>query len=101
MNKSAFNQARELQSKLVKAQQELSDMTTEVSSGGGAVEIVIDGQQKVHSVNISPDVINAEDSEMLEDMVLAAINEALQKSQELAAKHLSSLTGGLKIPGLF
>lgn len=101
MNKGVFRQAQELQAKLAKAQQELGDMTTEVSSGGGAIKIVIDGQQKVHSVSISPEVINAEDAEFLEDMVMAAVNEALQKSQELASEHLSSLTGGLKIPGLF
>jgi len=101
VNKGVFRQAQELQAKLAKAQQELGDMTTEVSSGGGAIKIVIDGQQKVHSVSISPEVINAEDAEFLEDMVMAAVNEALQKSQELASEHLSSLTGGLKIPGLF
>jgi len=101
MNKFVFRQAQELQAKLAKAQQELADMTTEVSSGGGAIKIVIDGQQKVHSVNISPEVVNAEDIELLEDLVMTALNEAVQKSQELAASHLSSLTGGLKIPGLF
>ena len=101
MNKFAFRQAQELQAKLAKAQQELGEMTTEVSSGGGAIKIVIDGQQKIHSVSISPEVIDAEDAELLEDLVMAAMNEAVQKSQELAASHLSSLTGGLKIPGLF
>lgn len=100
MNKNVFRQAQELQAKLVKAQQELADMTTEVTSGGGAVKIVIDGQQRVHEVKIAPEVINAEDAEMLEDLVMAAINEAVQKSQEMAASHLNSLTGGLKIPGL-
>jgi len=101
MNKFAFRQAQELQAKLAKAQQELGDMTTEVSSGGGAIKIVIDGQQKIRSVNISPEVINAEDAEFLEDLVMAAVNEAIQKSQELAASQLGKLTGGLKIPGLF
>jgi hypothetical protein len=101
MNKFVLRQAQELQAKLAKAQQELADMTTEVSSGGGAIKIVIDGQQRIRSVSISPEVINAEDVEMLEDLVVAAVNEAIQKSQELAASHLSSITGGLKIPGLF
>ncbi|MFC2051001.1 YbaB/EbfC family nucleoid-associated protein [Chloroflexota bacterium] len=101
MNKFVFRQAQELQAKLAKAQQELADMTTEVSSGGGAIKIVIDGQQKIRSVTISPEAINAEDTEMLEDLVMAAVNEAIQKSQELAASHLSSLTGGLKLPGMF
>ena len=101
MNKFVFRQAQELQARLAKAQQELADMTTEVSSGGGAIKIVIDGQQKIRSVTISPEVINSEDAELLEDLVMTALNEAIQKSQELAASHLSSLTGGLKIPGLF
>jgi DNA-binding YbaB/EbfC family protein len=101
MNKFVFRQAQELQAKLVKAQQELAEMTTEVSSGGGAIKIVIDGQQKIRSVTISPEVINAEDVEMLQDLVMTGVNEAIQKSQELAASHLNSLTGGLKLPGMF
>jgi hypothetical protein len=101
MNKFVLRQAQDLQAKLLKAQQELADMTTEISSGGGAIKIVIDGQQRIRSVSISPEVINAEDVEMLEDLVMTAVNEAIQKSQELAANHLSGLTGGLKIPGMF
>ena len=101
MNRNMLRQAQELQAKLAKAQQELSNMTTEVSSGGGAIKMVIDGHQKIHSVSISPEVINAEEAELLEDMVMVAVNEAINKSQELAASHLSSLTGGLKIPGMF
>ena len=101
MNKNVFRQAQELQAKLAKAQEELGEMTAEVSSGGGAIKIVVDGQQKIRSVSISPEVINPEDAEFLEDLVTAAVNEAIHKSQELAASHLSSLTGGLKIPGLF
>ena len=101
MNKNILRQAQELQAKMAKAQEELGDMTTEVSSGGGAIKIVIDGQQKVRTVSISPEVINPEDAEFLEDLVTAAVNEAIQKSQELAASHLGGLTGGLKIPGLF
>lgn len=100
MNKFFLKQAQELQAKLAKAQQELAEMTTEATSGGGAVRVVIDGQQRVRSVSISPEVVNAEDVELLEDMVLTAVNEAIRKSQEMAASHLSSLTGGLKMPGL-
>lgn len=100
MNKFVLRQAQELQAKLAKAQQELRDITTEVSAGGGAVKVVIDGQQKLRSVKISPEVVNSEDVGFLEDLVMAAMNEAIQKSQKLAADHLSSLTGGIKIPGL-
>lgn len=101
MNKFVLRQAQDLQAKLLKAQQELAEMTTEVSSGGGAIKIVVDGQQRIRSVTISPEVINTEDIEMLQDLVMTAVNEAIQKSQELAANHLSGLTGGLKLPGMF
>jgi DNA-binding YbaB/EbfC family protein len=100
MNKFVFRQAQELQAKLAKAQEELAETTTEVSSGGGAIKIVVDGAQRIRSVTISPEVINAEDVEMLEDLVMTAVNEAIQKSQELAASRLSGITGGLKLPGM-
>jgi len=100
MNKHMMRQAQELQAKLAKAQQELSNATVEASSGGGAVKVIINGQQQIQSVKISPEVVNSDDVELLEDLVLTAVSEALAKSQELAAKHLGGLTGGLKIPGL-
>ena len=100
MNKSIMRQAQELQAKLAKAQQELSNTTIEASSGGGAVKVTIDGQQQIQSVKISPEVINPEDVELLEDLVLTAVREAIAKSQEAAAQRLGGLTGGLKIPGL-
>jgi len=100
MNKFIMRQAQQLQSKLAKAQQELGNITLEASSGGGVVKVTINGQQKIQSVKISPEVINPDDVEMLEDLVLTAVNEAIAKSQELAAEHLGGLTGGLKIPGL-
>jgi len=95
-----LRQAQELQAKLAKAQQELADTTVEASSGGGAVKVTINGQQKIQSVKISPEAISADDVELLEDLVLTAVNEAIAKSQELAAERLGKLTGGLKIPGL-
>jgi DNA-binding YbaB/EbfC family protein len=100
MDKSILRQAQQLQAKLAKAQEELSNITVEATSGGGAVKVVIDGHQKVHSVEISPEVATAEDVELLQDLVMTAVNEAVAKSQELVSKRLSSLTGGLNIPGL-
>lgn len=100
MDKRLLRQAQQLQAKLAKAQEELGDITAEATSGGGAVKVVIDGRQKVHSVEISPEVINAEDAELLQDLVMTAMNEAVARSQELANKHLGSVTGGLNIPGL-
>ena len=99
MNKF-MRQAQELQAKLAKAQQDLSNMTVEASSGGGAIKITMNGQQKIQSIKISPEVINPDDAELLEDLVLTAVSEAIAQSQELAATHLGGLTGGLKIPGL-
>jgi hypothetical protein len=100
MDKSILRQAQQLQAKLAKAQEELGNMTVEASSGGGAVKVVLDGHQKIRSVEISPEVIAAGDVELLQDLVMTAINEAVAKSHELVNKHLSSLTGGLNIPGL-
>ena len=100
MNKFIMQQAQKLQSKLAQAQEELSNITVEASSGGGAVKVTMNGQQKIQSVKISPEVINSDDVELLEDLVLTAVSEAIAKSQEVAAEHLGGLTGGLKIPGL-
>jgi DNA-binding YbaB/EbfC family protein len=100
VNKFIMRQAQELQAKLAKAQQELADITVEASSGGGAVKVTITGQQQVQSVKISPEAISPDDVELLEDLVLTAVNEAIAKSQELAAKRLGKVTGGLNLPGL-
>ena len=100
MNKFMMQQAQKLQAKLAQSQEELSNITLEASSGGGAVKVTVDGQQKIQSVKISPEAINPKDVELLEDMVLAAVTEAITLSQEAAAKHLGKLTGGLNIPGL-
>jgi|SRR5512137_1549682 DNA-binding YbaB/EbfC family protein len=100
---SQFNlrQIQELQAKLVKAQEELGNTNVEVTAGGGAIKIVINGHQQFQSITISPEVVNPEDVDFLQDIVLAACNEAVQKSQEMAAQNMSKLTGGMKIPGLF
>ena len=100
MNKFMMQQAQKLQAKLAQAQEELENVTVEATSGGGAVRVTANGHQKLLSVKISPEAIDPEDSELLEDMVLAAVNEAIAKAQEAAAKQMSDLTGGLKIPGL-
>ena len=100
MNKFMMQQAQKLQAKLGKAQEELETLTVETSSGGGAVKVTMNGQQKIQSVKISPEVVNPDDVELLEDLVLTAVSEAIAKSQEAAAQHLGGLTGGLKIPGL-
>jgi DNA-binding YbaB/EbfC family protein len=100
MNKFMMQQAQKLQARLAKAQEELGNLTVEASSGGGAVTVVMNGQQKIISVKISPEVVNPEDVEMLEDLILTAVSEAQTKAQEAAAKQMSAITGGLNIPGL-
>jgi len=101
MNKAILRQAQQMQAKLAKAQEELEKATVEASSGGGAVTVVVSGQQKLRSIKISPEAIDPDDAEMLEDLVLAAVNEGMEKAKEFAASQLSAITGGLKIPGLF
>jgi DNA-binding YbaB/EbfC family protein len=101
MNLSMLNQARELKSKLDKAQKELGKTIVEAESGKGAVKVTINGQQQIKSIKISPDVIDPDKAKYLEELVLKAVTEAVNKSQKLAAKQLGGLTGGLKIPGLF
>jgi len=91
---------QQMQERLAKAQESLGSETVEGTAGGGAVRIVMSGHQKVQSVTIDPEVVDPEDVEMLQDLMVAAINEAVSKSHELASKRLSAATGGFKIPGL-
>ena len=93
-----LKQAQQLQAKMEQIQKDLEKEMVEATSGGGAVTVVISGHQVVRSVKIEPEA--AGDTEMLQDLVLTAMNEALRKSQELAQQRLGELTGGLKIPGL-
>ena len=96
----SVKQIQQMQQRIMQAQQELADQTVEATAGGGAVTIVMDGHQKVRSVKIAPEAVDPSDLGMLEDMILAAMNEAVEKTQSMAAQQLGSLTGGLKIPGL-
>lgn len=91
---------RQMQERLHKAQEELAQLTVEASVGGGAVTVVMSGDQKMVSIKISPEVVDPNDVEMLQDLIMAAVNEGLAKSQELATKRLSAIAGGLKIPGM-
>ncbi len=92
---------RDMQARLTKIQEDLATATVEATAGGGAVKVIMTGQQRVQSIVLDPSAVDPDDVELLQDMVVAAVNEALTKSQELAAQRLGALTGGLKIPGLF
>lgn len=100
MNKRMIQQAQQLQAQLLKAQQDLEKLEVEASAGGGAVTVKMNGQQAILSVSISPEVVDPNDVEMLEDMVLSAVREAQTKAQEASQKMMGGLTGGLNIPGL-
>ena len=97
-----FNQKlmRQMQSKLEKVNQELGELRLESVVGGGVVKAVANGQQSIVSVEIDPSVVDPDDVEMLQDLIVAAMNEALNQSREAAAKKLSSVTGGLGLPGV-
>ena len=98
--KDLMRQMQQMQQRLAKIQEELAEATVDGTAGGGAVTVTMTGQQQVRAVKIDPAVVDPEDVEMLQDLILAAFNEAHTKSQQLAESRLGGLTGGLKIPGL-
>jgi hypothetical protein len=89
-----------MQTSLAKAQKEIEEATAEASAGGGAVNVVVNGQPKVQSLKIAPEAVDPADVEMLEDLIVAAVNEALEKMRAFQAQRLGGLTSGLDIPGL-
>jgi len=95
-----MKQAQQLQSKMLKLQQELAARTVEATAGGGMVTVVANGKQQIVSIKVEEEVVDPEDVEMLQDLILAAVNDALAKSQEMVSGEMSKLTGGLNIPGL-
>lgn len=99
-NKSLLKQAQQMQQRMSKIQEELDQTLVEGSAGGGVVKVVVTGKLKVQSVEISPDVVDPEDVELLQDLVQAAVNEAMDKAQTLAQDKMAAVTGGLSIPGL-
>ena len=100
LNKNLLHQAQQLQAKMAKMQEELAAETVEATAGGGAVAVVATGKQHIQSITVTPEVVDPDDIEMLQDLVTAAVNEALEKSQHLATQKMGALTGGLNIPGL-
>jgi DNA-binding YbaB/EbfC family protein len=95
-----MKQAQQLQSKMLKLQEELAEKTVETSSGGGMVKVVASGKQQLVSIQIEQEVVDPDDVEMLQDLILAAVNDALTKAQEMVSGEMSKLTGGMNIPGL-
>lgn len=85
---------------LAKAQEDLTNATVEGSAGGGVVKVIVTGDQRVQSISLAPEAVDPADVEMLQDLVVVAVNEALEKAQALQQQLMGSLTGGIKIPGL-
>jgi hypothetical protein len=96
-----MKQAQKLQSKMLEMQAELAGRTVEASAGGGMVKVVASGRQQIVSITIDREVLDPDDVDMLQDLVLAAVNDALTKSQEMVSSEMGKLTGGMNIPGLF
>ena len=95
-----LKKAQQLQEKMAKMQEELGEKIVETSAGGGMVTVVANGKQEIVSIKIDPEVVDKEDIEMLEDLVLAAVNDALDQAKQMVSEEMTKLTGGVKIPGL-
>jgi DNA-binding YbaB/EbfC family protein len=100
MGGGMLGQIQKLQQDMAKAQEALAEETLEVTAGGGAITIVVTGNQRIKSIKLQPEVVDPADVEMLQDLLVAAVNEAIERSQTHAAQKLQGLTGGLGIPGL-
>jgi nucleoid-associated protein EbfC len=98
--KNIMKQAQQLQNKMARLQEEMAEKTIEASAGGGMVKVVANGRQEVVSIHIEKEVVDPEDVEMLQDLILAAVNEALVQSQKMVSDEMNKLTGGMSIPGL-
>jgi DNA-binding YbaB/EbfC family protein len=96
-----MKQAQKMQKQMAQVQEEMYEKEVSASAGGGAVTVRANGRQQILSVTIKPEVVDPEDVEMLQDLVLAAVNEALKQAQDMAAEEMSKITGGLNLPGLF
>ena len=95
-----MKQAQKMQMELARAQEEIQDMTFEASAGGGMVKAVAKGDNTLVSLTIDPEAVDPEDVEMLQDMITAAVNEALRGVAELGSQRINAVTGGMSIPGL-
>jgi nucleoid-associated protein EbfC len=94
-----MKQAQKLQSKMLKLQEELAEKTVETTAGGGMIKVVANGRQQIVSITLDKEVVDPDDVEMLQDLILAAVNDALAKAQEMVAAEMGKLTGGFNLPG--
>jgi len=95
-----LKQAQQFQTKMAKLQEELGDRTVEASAGGGMITVVVNGRQEIISINIDPEVINPDDQEMLQDLILAAVNDGVTKAKDMMNEEMGKLTSGLNLPNI-
>ncbi|MEE9515654.1 MAG: YbaB/EbfC family nucleoid-associated protein [Candidatus Adiutricales bacterium] len=95
-----MKQAQKMQDRILKVQEEMAEKTIEASAGGGMVTVIANGRQEIVSIKVEKEVVDPDDVEMLEDLILAAVNDALKKSQQMMAEEMKKITGGMNIPGL-
>ena len=95
-----MKQAKKMQERMSQLQDELASKTVDATAGGGMVSVTVNGKFELLSIKIEKEVVNPEDVEMLQDLVVAAVNEGIRKAQEMAASEMGKITGGLQIPGL-
>ena len=96
-----MKQAQKMQKQMAEMQEALADKTLEVSAGGGAVKIKINGEKKILDLTISPDVVDPDDVEMLQDLLISAVNEAIRQMDDAVNSQMSQITGGMSLPGMF
>ena len=95
-----MKQAQKLQSRMMELQEEMANKTVEATAGGGMVTVVVNGKQEILSLTIDPDVVDRQEIEMLQDLIIAAVNEGIRRAQQIWAEEMKKLTGGMAIPGL-
>ncbi len=95
-----MKQAQKMQTKMAKLQDELATRTVEATAGGGMVRVIASGKQFIEGITIEKEVVDPEDIEMLQDLVMAAVNDAIAKSQEMVSSEMAKITGGMNIPGM-
>lgn len=96
-----MKKVQKMQADMARMQEGLKEKTVEATAGGGAIRVVVSGAKELKELKINPEVVDAEDVEMLEDLILACINEALRKADEMVTQEMGKITGGINIPGLF
>ncbi|NLV90844.1 MAG: YbaB/EbfC family nucleoid-associated protein [Firmicutes bacterium] len=98
--KKMMKEVQKMQARMAKVQEELGEKTVEATAGGGVVKVVANGHLEINEIIIAPDAVDPEDVEMLQDLVLAAVNEALRKAQDMANEEINKVAGGLNVPGM-